>query len=106
MIVGAFKIFDSEIRDIVETNVDNVLKDPKRYEKIFGTFLLMTGIEPNLETLLSYLIGYWVGLVDSYFFIKYRRFMNVDQRDELIKILKRRAWELRQAFMRSRIEDR
>ena len=95
---------DDGIRTIVEKNADSAIKKPKVAERAYANILRSQGIEPNLETVLSFLMGHLTGIVDGMYVHKHKRLPTSDENDELNQLLKRRAWEIRQAFMSTRIE--
>lgn len=96
---------DKDARTVLERNVDDILKKPKGMEETFSSTLRAQGIEPNLETVLSFITGLLLGIVEGIYDCKYDRLMNSDERDELDELLKRRAWEIRQALMSTRIGE-
>jgi len=95
---------DDEIRIALEKNIDSILKDPEDHEKTWRSMLIGQGIEPNLETVLSFLIGDLYGLVWGYYIFRHARDMNIEEHKDLIAVLRRRAFELREAFIGTRIE--
>lgn len=98
------KDLDDEVRILVEKNIDAIIKKPKEIEEAYRFILREQGIQPNLETILSFITGMLAGIADSFYRFKYERLTNLDEKDELIELLKRRAFELRQAFIGARIE--
>jgi len=94
-----------EARIGVEKEIDSMLKTPKRTERTFRYALKSQGIQPNLETLLAFLAGDLYGYVWGLYIHKYKRMLNQDENNELIDLLKRRAFELREAFVGTRIEE-
>ena len=99
------KGLDENARIIVEKNIDSVINEPEQTEKAFRNTLREQGIEPNLETVLSSISGYIEGIVDGFYYHEYNRLMNDDERKELTQLLKRRAFEIRQTFVSTRIEE-
>jgi hypothetical protein len=79
--------------------VDDILADVLTAKDTFSGILKLQGIEPNLETLLGYFTGYMIGLVQGVYGQKLRRVMTQEETIMLLNLLKRRAWEIRQAFM-------
>jgi len=96
--------FDADARRALEQDVDSVLKDPRTVESNSTLLLRGVGIEPSLETILSYITGMITGRVHAIYRTKYNRELNRDEARELIDLLRRRAWEIRQAFIAARIE--
>ena len=95
---------DETVRMWLEKEVDIVIKDPKKIEEFFSLILRGQGIEANLETILSFLTGFLTGYIQAMYVIKYGREINPDELLELIKLLKRRAFEMREVFIGTRIE--
>jgi hypothetical protein len=94
---------DQDIRSILESNLDAVINDPEKAERAVTYILARQGIEANLETLLGYLTGMISGLISGIYLCKHRRNLNSEEELELTNLLKRRAWEMRQAFIGTRI---
>ena len=96
---------DKEARSNIEDTVDLLLKDPKKYEVSYSEALKKLGIEPSLETVLSFSSGYILGLTAGHIISRYKRIMKIEEVTEFLNLMKRRAWELRQAFIGTRIEE-
>lgn len=96
---------ETDSRSLIERTIDRILKDPKEMEKNIRWALGAQGIEPNLETVLSFITGTVWGGVCVFLHFRYNRTMNSDEQEELIELLQRRAFELRQAFVSTRIEE-
>jgi len=96
---------DKDLRVILEGAFDRLLSEPKEFEEAFSMMLRVEGIEPDLDAILSYISGYMEGLANAYYTIKYDRTMTKEERKEFIDLMRRRAWELRQAFISTRIEE-
>jgi hypothetical protein len=94
---------DKDARNIIETNLDTFLKHPKETEMTIRSSLIKQGIEPNLETVLAFLNGLMVGILRGYYIIKVKRSPTPDEEMEYYEVLKRRAMELRSAFIETRI---
>jgi len=95
--------FLKEARLSIEKNFDAIIKDPRLSEEKFSAILRIQGIEPNLEALLSFISGMLFGTTDAMYVIMKNRHMNYEEVIEFNKLLKRRAWEMRQAFIGTRI---
>lgn len=102
--VDGMKHLDNELRMILEKQFDDVIKEPKEFEEMFRSVLRDQEIEPNLETILSFITGFLTGLIDGLYLQKIGRTLKGKEIFELNELLKRRAFELRQAFMSTRIE--
>ena len=96
---------DKEARMVVEQNVDSIIKYPKRTEEAFRKSLISQGIQPNLETVLSMITGFIEGLVESNYIVRHGRHLEDDERNDLNELLNRRAFEIRQALISTRIEE-
>ena len=96
---------DKDARNIIETNLDTFLKHPKETEMAIRSSLIKQGIEPNLETVLAFLNGLMVGILRGYYIIKFQKNPTPDEEMEYYEILKRRAMELRSAFIDTRINQ-
>ena len=97
---------DEGARAGVEYTVDMIIKEPKEFENQFSDVLRQQGIEPNLETVLSFFTGMMYGFVVSYYSAKFNRSsLTQEERSGLIELLKRRAFEIRQAVVSTRIES-
>ena len=97
---------EEEAVDAVEKNVDSIIKDPKKAERLFSLFLTAQGIESNLETILSFIDGLLLGGVSELYNFKFHKGFLESEEEllELTNLLKRRAWEMREAFINTRIE--
>ena len=95
---------DREVRGGLELSIDNFLKEPKESERMISIILRSQGIEPNLDAILSFIVGTAFGIVMTIYRIKYNRDMNSQEHANFLELMKRRAWELREAFIAARIE--
>ena len=98
------KSLDDDIRAVLEKNVDTIVDEPEKAEEALSIALRKQGIEPNLESSLSHATGFLTGLVEGMYIYKFKRHPNPEERDELLELLKRRAFEIRMAFMSTRME--
>ncbi len=94
---------DQDARMGLESTIDKILKDSENWELTFKEVLRTQGIEANLETVLSLIIGALLGQTAQYYIDKYNRRLNRDETQDFEDILKRRAWELRQTFIELRM---
>lgn len=94
---------DLDARVGLETTIDKILNDAENWELTFKEVLRTQGIEANLETVLSLIIGALLGQTAQYYIDKYNRRLNRDETQDFEDILKRRAWELRQTFIELRV---
>jgi len=93
-------------RESFEKSIDEVLKDAPKFERIFSDILVNLGIEPNLETVLSFLGGAIFAMYIAKFVLK-GDISDTDVKEikDFSDILKRRAWEIRQSMIQARIEE-
>lgn len=98
------EILDDEARAVLENNIDYIMKSPKESEQNLRDILNNQGIKPTLETILSFVTGLTAGIVEGFYIVKYGRFLNAQERNELISLLQRRASELREAFISTRMD--
>lgn len=98
------KDLDPDERSLLEEAIDKILKNPEKTEEDVRWVLRTQGIEPNLETVLSFITGVIYGGLSIFHQFKYKRDLNPDEQAESIQLLKRRAFEMRQVFIGTRIE--
>jgi len=82
---------------------DRTINDVKLADENAHTNLTRLGIEPNLETVLAYIFGIFIGISSSASILKYGEDRVVDAEGTL-KFLEDRAWILREAILRSRYQ--
>ena len=75
-------------------------------EESIRSVLREQGIEPNLEIVLSYIAGNIFGLAMAWYASKYQRQMNEDEGTAVLRFTKRRAYELREAFIKTRMKNK
>lgn len=97
-------VLDARLRSILETNIDTVMNEPDKSMKAFNLILKDSGIEPNLESVLSAIVGYIYGIADLWYITNYKKNIPDDEFVEVVKLMKRRAWEMRQAFISTYLE--
>ena len=97
------KALTSDARSLFENSMDVFIDDAKNSEDAISNHLKSQGIEPNLETILSHINGFMSGLIWYYYEANYNRTLNPDEATDLSNLLKRRAFELRHAFISLRI---
>ncbi|GAH37057.1 unnamed protein product [marine sediment metagenome] len=94
---------EQDIRLFIEEAIDKCLSKPLEEYETRSKQLASIGIEPNLETVLSYISGLIMGVVVTYTLVEK---VNDAEVKTYIKstreLLERRAWELREAFSRAR----
>jgi hypothetical protein len=95
---------DRDLRIMLEEAFDRFHQDPKKWEEVISICLRIQGIEPNLDDILSNISGYFEGFAVAFYRMQYNRKMTEKEMKEFYNFMKRRAWELRQAFIGTRIE--
>lgn len=95
---------DRTAREFLEENIDDMMNRPEEFERGYREALQEMGIEPNLETILSFISGFLQGLVWDYYLRVKHREMNPEETKDLVKLMKRRAFELRHAFLFTRVD--
>ena len=83
------------IRITIEAQVDEFIKDYNDWIPSIELHLSESGIDPNLDTTLSFMIGLTFGITRMEFSNKYERLFTGDENQVVKEILKRRAIELR-----------
>lgn len=91
---------EDQVRIEFERHIDSIIKDSENQLQIIENILYSFGIEPDLKSILSFISG---GCYAQS--IWHHRTLNIEMTPEIkndfIEIMKRRAWELRQAFIRA-----
>jgi hypothetical protein len=94
---------DTDARIWLEHWIDDLLLFPNETEQYFKSFLKATGIVPEFEALLGTMIGIASGYVQSIYLHKFNRCLESEEILELINLLERRIWEVRQSIMETRV---
>ena len=87
------------LRGSLEKSIDNVLKYPKKNKMMFTEILKLQDIEPDLERILSYIIGLQYGIITGKSIILDDRVLNEEEMNEIMAIIKRRMHEMREALV-------
>ena len=95
---------DREIRDFIESQIDAVLNDPAEIEIYTKVLLKVTGVKPNVDTVLSFILGMIWGACDMLVRDKYKRAPTSEDFAGIIPLMNRRLNELRDAFMNLRLD--
>jgi len=93
-------VLDPKTRMIIEVLIDNMIKDSKIVEAGAINDLHAMGIDTNLETCLAYITGTIIGAT----YIAGPQKDSQQAMEEIRNILRRRAWELRETFIKSRFK--
>ena len=93
---------DDEIRLYLERYIDLLIKSPQGYESMYRRFLKSMEVESNLETVVSLIAGTCIAAMQHH---SERKFGTIRQQDidGALALLKRRAREIREAFMATRL---
>ena len=86
-------------KDALERAVNDFIKNTKAFEEGISKDLITLGIEPSVDTVLSMYCGMIVGLFSHSHLDEAREFI-----DEMMPILERKAWEIRQAIIKERLK--
>ena len=86
------------LRGALEKSIDNFLEDPQKNKTRFTEILKLQQIEPNLETILSYHIGFLYGIITHQFSRIHNRMPNLEEMNEIMDIIKKRMREMREAY--------
>jgi hypothetical protein len=97
---------DNDIRKIILKNIDNVLENPKQIEKGYCKNIVKLGIEPTLETVLSYFSGLLLGTFIGYYMYRYDRAVTEEEINEFHDLMKRYTGTLRETFLQTRLEEK
>ena len=87
-----------EIRLFIEKQFDYFYDEPEEWMKIATSVLADQGIQPNLETILSYLVGMTLGGTFEFIRTKFKRDWTDEEAKAVSSLMARRAFEIRQHF--------
>lgn len=90
----------NEVKERLEEVINDWLLSFNEIAESESHFLDAVGLEPKLETLLSYTIGVLDSIVGGYIHSLYNRGMTEDEDAELIELLQEKMPELEQKFKR------
>jgi hypothetical protein len=97
--------FDAKTRSRIENELDAIVTRPSHYVQESAFLLQSVGIEPNIEHMLSYLVGYLLGIVGQFIRSQYQRRPTWAETRELVAMLTRRGQEMREAYMQTQIQN-
>ena len=97
---------DDEVRIIVDSNVDYILKNIEETLERCKYALISQGIEPTLETSLSFLTGTFLGMIEYHYVKKFDRFLETNEFFEFFELLNKRATEIRIAFLKAQFQKK
>jgi hypothetical protein len=92
--------FDARTRRRIEHELDAIIARPSQYEQESAFLLQSVGIELSIEHVLSYLVGYMLGVADHVVRSQHQRRPTWAETRELVAMLSRRAPEMREAYRR------
>jgi len=88
-----------EIRLYIEKQFDDFYNKPEEWMKAATNVLADQGIQPNLETILSYLVGMTCGETFEFIKAKFKRSWTNEEAIAISSLMARRAFEIRQQFV-------
>ncbi|MBC8521656.1 MAG: hypothetical protein H8D26_06675 [Methanomicrobia archaeon] len=98
----------NEVKERLEEGINDCLLNFDEIAEAGMIFLEKIGIEPKLETLLSYTAGVLDSIVGSFIHAQYDRGMNAEEDEEMIELIKRKIPELElkfKEFLREKEKD-
>ena len=93
------RTLDQNVRNSIENTIDGFLANPDEVFTVFSAMLAFQGIEPNVDTVLSAISGYLYGRVCAEYRRRFNRTLEQNEKSDFNKLMKRRLWELRQAYI-------
>jgi len=96
---------EDSVRLELEKQFDEFHKEPEGWEKLIKTFLIDQGIDPNLETTLSMIVGLCLGMAYKMIENKHNRTWTPKEADSISTLLARRSQELRHLFLSTRLNE-
>lgn len=96
---------NGDIRLDIEKQIDYIYQEPEEWESMINGFLIEQGIEPNLETTLSVIVGMCFGTAFEQINKKFNRSWTKGEARAINTLLARRAFELRHRFLSTRLEE-
>ena len=95
-------VLNDEVRVEFETFMDDTIEDATDVMEWATSTLVQMGIEPDLDSIISYISGYtWGQCLWHHKSLRIEVTEEIEQ--EFMKIMSRRAWELREAILRSKM---
>ena len=101
--VGKLESLDKDIRLFIEKQFDHFYKEPEEWKDVATMVLAEQGIQPNLDTVLSYLVGMTMGEAFQKFKAKFKRTWTNEEARAIANLLARRAFEIRQHFLATQL---
>lgn len=90
---------DKDIRLFIEKQFDRFYDNPEEWQRVASDVLAEQGIQPNLDTILSYLVGMTMGEAYQKIKSKSNRAWTKKEARAIAGLLARRAFEIRQHFL-------
>ena len=87
-----------DIRLVFEKTCDSILREPQKLLSMYYRGLQVMGIEPTIETAVSFIAGTIMGITSGSVITLYERKPEEWEIEEIAKLLKRRASEMRNAL--------
>ena len=98
------RALDENVRNAIENTIDRYLVNPDEEFIVFSILLSSQDIELTLDTVLSAISGYMYGRVCAEYRRRFNRPLNQYEKSDFNKLMERRAWELRQAYMKEQLK--
>lgn len=97
------KPLSEDVRLFIEEQFDHFYNEPDEWLEAASRVLSEQGIEPNLENILSYLVGMTLGEVSEYIKNKFNRAWTNEEARAISELMARRALEIRQQFLSTKL---
>ena len=86
---------EEQVRLWVEDQIDTFIENPDFWVNAFTEYLSKAGIRPDIETVLSMMVGITYGCVATNTKAEFDRAMTGEENDMVKNLIQRRALELR-----------
>jgi len=96
---------DDDVRLEIEGQIDEIFDDPQWWEANLKDWLRSFGIQPDLDDVMSAIMGFTLGQAHTLIHEKFDRGWTPEEAKAIMKVLVRRAFELRRLFLEQRIEE-
>lgn len=103
VLVKQMTTLHKEIRMFIENQFDEFYNEPEAWLRAASEVLADQGIESNLETILSYLVGMTLGETSEFIKNKFKRPWSTREAKAISLLMARRAFEIRQHFLATQL---
>lgn len=97
------KTLSEDVRLFIEKQFDHFYSEPDEWLEAANRVLSEQGIEPGLENILSYLVGMTLGEVSEFIKNKFNRAWTNEEARAISELMARRALEIRQQFLATKL---